>query len=170
MELKLQSKVFYPSHGAGWVKSQKVIEFGGEQKEYYEFQFINSPLTISAPIMNIDKLGIREVHKEREIIKRISILKKKKSLKPKAKDFNELMEILGELESKGDIDAYVQIIQYCNNIKKQRDAEGRLIPVSIDKHIKNSIDNIVAELAVSSDSDMPHAMVRFEKATGLKTV
>lgn len=168
MELKLQSKVFYPSHGAGWVKAQKVIEFSGQQKEYYEFEFINSPLTISAPIDNIDKLGIREVLKEKEIIKKIALLKKKKTVDPKNKDFNELITLLNDLEAKGDIDSYIQIIQYCASIKKQRDTEGRLIPVSIDKHVKNSIDNIIAELAVTADSDISKATSKFEKATGLK--
>ncbi|MBI2356945.1 hypothetical protein HYV12_02770 [Candidatus Dojkabacteria bacterium] len=168
MELKLQSKVFYPSHGAGWVKAQKVIEFSGQQKEYYEFEFINSPLTISAPVENIDRLGIREVLKEKEIIKKIMTLKKTKTMNPKTKDFNELMSLLNTLESKGDIETYIQIIQYCNSIKKQRDAEGRLIPISIDKHVKNSVENIVAELAVTSDTDLARAELKFEKATGMK--
>lgn len=168
MELKLRSKVFYPSHGAGWVKAQKVIEFSGQQKEYYEFEFINSPLTISAPVDNIEKLGIRAVHSEKEIIKKISLLKKTKTVKPKTKDFNELMNLLNTLEANGDIESYIQIIQYCNSIKKQRDSEGRLIPISIDKHIKNSIENIVAEIAVSSDIETGKATVKFEKATGIK--
>lgn len=168
MELKLQSKVFYPSHGAGWVKSQKVIEFAGQQKEYYEFEFINSPLTISAPIENIDKLGIRSVLKEKEILEKIALLKKTKNMKPKTSDFNQLITMLNDLEGKGDIDSYIQIIQYCNSIKKQRDTEGRLIPVSIDKHIKNSIDNIIAEMAVSAGTSMEKALIKFEKATGMQ--
>lgn len=89
-------------------------------------------------------------------------------MKPKTSDFNQLITMLNDLEGKGDIDSYVQIIQYCNSIKKQRDTEGRLIPVSIDKHIKNSIDNIIAEMAVSAGTSMEKALIKFEKATGMQ--
>ncbi len=90
MEFAVQSKIFYPSHGAGWIRSQKVITFGGEEKQYYEFQFINNALNISTPVDHIYDLGIRKVANPTAIRKSAAILKSKPSIKPNVKDFNEL--------------------------------------------------------------------------------
>jgi CarD family transcriptional regulator len=168
MELKVRSKVFYPSHGAGWVKAKKRIEFNGEKKDYFEFEFINNPLTISTPIENIDKLGIREVYSPALIRKKVSSLKKTKSKNPKTEDFNALANMLKELEEKGEIEDFVQIIQYCNSIRNKRIKDGRLIPVSIDKQLSSAIENIVGELAVSADMDYTKAYLSFQRSTGIK--
>jgi len=168
MKLKLHSKVFYPSHGAGWVKSKKEIEFNGQIKQYLEFEFINNPLTISTPIDKIDTLGIREVLSESMIKEAINILKKKPKIDPKTKDFNELINKLNTLEYSGDIHSFVEIIQYCNYIKTTRDNEGRLIPVSIEKQLSSAIENIAGELAVSKGIDIEKAKDIFYKTTNLK--
>jgi RNA polymerase-interacting CarD/CdnL/TRCF family regulator len=49
MKLKVGSKVFYPSHGAGYIKREKEIEFNGEKKRYFEFELATNPLSISTP-------------------------------------------------------------------------------------------------------------------------
>ncbi len=168
MQLKVKSKVFYPSHGAGWAKAKKEIEFNGEKKQYLEFEFINNPLSISTPIENLEKLGIREVHSATEIRKKLSVLKKTKTKNPRTKDFNTLANMLKELEEKGEIESFIEIIQLCNSVRNSRHKEGRLIPVSIDKHLKNAVESIVGELAVSSDSTYEKALESFSRATGIK--
>lgn len=169
MNLKVNSKVFYPSHGAGWVKSQKEIEFGGEKKQYLEFQFVNNPLTISTPTEKIDSLNIRGVKKGSEIKKQIAVLKTKKIKKPATEDFNTLSNIMRELEEKGEVDAFIEMIQYCNYIKKEREKDGRLVPVSIEKHLKNAIENIAGEISVSNDIEFAKALMDVEKITGIDT-
>ena len=99
MELKVGSKVFYPSHGAGKVKAQKEIEFNGEKKKYFEFELITNLLSISTPVDNVDNLGIRPVLSKREIVEKISILKKNPSIDPKMKDFNLMLNTFKELAS-----------------------------------------------------------------------
>lgn len=166
--IAVSSKVFYPSHGAGTVISEKTIEFAGEKKLYYEFSFLNKQLTISTPVQNVDKLGIRPVYKADAIKDKIKQLKQKPEAEPDTHDYNSLMNKIRELDLQGEVDAFVSIIQYCNHEKKQRLAEGRLIPVSINKFIKNSVNHIVSELALSSGKDYDDALVDFEKITGLK--
>lgn len=166
--IKVNSRVFYPSHGAGKVVKQKKIEFGGEVKDYYEFEFINKKLTISTPIENIAMLGIRPVHSSRKIKDAIKVIKSNPSVKPKVKDYTELINEIQELDNKGDLDSFVLIIQYCNNEKKVREKEGRLIPVSIHKHINTSVENIVGELALSEQSTYEKAAKSFEKITGVE--
>jgi hypothetical protein len=97
MDFKVGSKVFYPSHGAGWIKDQKEIEFSGQKKMYYEFEFINSPISISTPLDNVNNLNIREVEPPEKIKEKISVLKKTPSKDPKTKDFNKLIEIFKKL-------------------------------------------------------------------------
>ena len=78
-----------------------------------------------------------------------------------------LRSLKGSLK-KGDIEDFVQIIQYCNSIRNKRIKDGRLIPVSIDKQLSNAVENIVGELAVTADMDYAKAYASFQRATGLK--
>lgn len=165
MSIKVGSKVFYPAHGAGWAKRVKKIEFGGVEKEYLEFKFINAQISVSSPLDNIDNLGIREVFSPATIRKKIGVLKKKSRLDPKAKDFTALANTLKALDEEATIEAFIKIIQHCNYVVAERIEEGRLIPVSIDRFRKNAIENIAGELAVSSDEkDFDKAVKSFERA------
>ena len=168
MNLKVGSKVFYPSHGAGWVRAEKEIEFNGEIKKYFEFELETNPLRISAPIENVENLGIRAVLPVEQIKEAIKELKKNPSVKPKVKDFNIMLNLFKDLEESSDLKASIQIIQYCNSVKKSREKEGRLIPVSIEKQIENAIRNIVGELAVSSGTTLKTASLNFSKITGIE--
>ena len=168
MQLKVKSKAFYPSHGAGWVKRKKNIEFNGEKKKYFEFEFINNPLTISTPIDNIDNLGIRSINPKKIIKGAMTTLKRRKTKKIDTKDFNTIINTLKDLEETGDIGCFVEIIQHCNYIIKEREKEGRLIPVSIEKQLDNACGNIAGEWAVASDIAYEKAKKTFEKTTGIE--
>lgn len=169
MNLKIGSKVFYPSHGAGWIKQEKEIEFNGEKKQYFEFEFINSAITISTPIDNVENLSVRPVHSADSIKEKITVLKKKPTKDPKTTDFNKLMEIFKKLEQTADIESAVETIQYCNHVKKGREKDGRLIPVTIENELNRAINDIVGELAVSAGVKLQTAARTFEKITGMET-
>lgn len=165
MNLKVGSKVFYPSHGAGWIKGEKEIEFGGQKKMYYEFEFVNKSLTISTPIENVNNLNIRNVYPSKDIKEKILSLKKHSVKDPKTKDFNKLMEIFKKLEDSADIDSAIETIQYCNYVKKQREKDGRLIPVTIENELFRAMSDIIGELAVSSGNKLETAVKYFEDTT-----
>lgn len=168
MELKVGSKVFYPSHGAGVVKAQKDIEFNGEKKKYFEFELITNPLSISTPVDNVEMLGIREVLPAKKIMGELKTLKTTPSKNPKITDFNIMLNMFRELEEKSDIKSTIEIIQYCNYIKKSREKEGRLIPTSIEKQLEESVRNLVGELAIASNKSLDEANNQFQKVTGIK--
>lgn len=168
MELKIGSKVFYPSHGAAKVIAEKEIEFNGEKKKYFEFEFVTNPLSISTPVDNIDSLGIREILSLAKIKDAMKELKKNPSKNPKVKDFNVMLNIFKDLEGSSDINSSVEIIQYCNYVKKTREKEGRLIPISIEKQLEEAVKNIVGELALVADTTLEDASKIFSKATAIK--
>ena len=168
MKLKVKSKVFYPAHGAGWVKKEKDIEFNGEKKRYFEFDLINSPITISTPIDNVENLGVRSVHSGRKIREMIKILKKKPFKNPGTTDFNTLIGILREHEATATVEGSIKIIQICNHVIKTRKKEGRLIPVTIEKQLDQAIDDITGELAVSEDTTLEKARISFTRITGVE--
>ena len=168
MDFKVGSKVFYPSHGAGWIKDQKEIEFSGQKKMYYEFEFINSPISISTPLDNVNNLNIREVEPPEKIKEKISVLKKTPSKDPKTKDFNKLIEIFKKLADQATTESAIETIQYCNFVKKIREKDGRLIPVSIENELNRAVGDIVGELAVSTGTKFETAAKTFEKVTGIK--
>ena len=168
MDLKVKSKVFYPSHGAGWIKKEKDIEFNGEKKRYFEFELINNPITISTPIENVENLGIRDVESGKKIRDMLKTLKKKPYQNPGTKDFNTLMGILQEEEEKASIEGNITIIQLCNHVIKSREKEGRLIPVTIENQLAQAINDITGELAVSENITLAKAKSSFTKITGLE--
>lgn len=170
MDLKVGSKVFYPTHGAGWIIGKKKIEFAGENKEYFEFDLINSPLAISTPVENLEELGIRPVLKSTEIKDKVKVLKKDPKKDPKNKDFNDLISIFEELNAKADIESKIEIIQNCNFVKEKREKDGRLIPVTIEKELDKAIVDIVGELAVSANIKMTTAAEQFMDITGIKDI
>ncbi len=167
-QIQINSKVFYPSHGAGEVVDEKQIEFGGEIKSYFEFSFINKNLTISTPIQNICKLGIRHVRKYDDIIKKISILKTKPIIKANVSDYNGLMIKIQELDLLGEVESFIEIIQFCNAEKAERLNESRLVPVSITKFIRNSASNLIGEMAVSKGITYEEAEKVFVEKTGVE--
>lgn len=168
MNFKVGTKVFYPSHGAGWIKSQKEIEFNGSKKMYYEFEFINASITISTPLDNVDNLNIRPVFPPKVIKEKLAVLKKTPYRDPKTTDFNKLMEIFQKTENQASIESAIETIQYCNFVKRQREKDGRLIPVSIENELARAMGDIIGELAVSSDTKLETAKKTFEKITGLE--
>jgi len=170
MSLKVGSKVFYPTHGAGWIKRKKEIEFNGEKKEYYQFELINSQLGISTPINNLTGLGIRPVLKSTEIKDRIKILKKEPKKNPRNKDFNDLVSIFDKLHEKANIESKIEIIQYCNFVKENREKDGRLIPVTIEKEFNKAIMDISGEIAVSANIKLETAVRQFKEVTGLDDI
>lgn len=168
MKLKIGSKVFYPSHGAGYIKREKEIEFNGEKKKYFEFELVTNPISISTPVDNVDNLGIRDILPIEEIKKAIKVLKKTPAVNPKVKDFNTMLNMFKDLERSSDIESSIQIIQYCNHVKKTRIKEGRLIPISIEKQLEGAIRNIVGELAVSTGVTLKTASKKFTTITGIE--
>src|SRR5687767_13447801 len=101
--LQVDEKVFYPAHGAGWVRSVKEISFGGETKKYYEFAFINNSLTVSTPVENIIQLGIRLVTQPIDIRKKIAVLKKHPSVEPPVLEFNLFIDLIRKMDLEGDL-------------------------------------------------------------------
>jgi RNA polymerase-interacting CarD/CdnL/TRCF family regulator len=170
MSLKVGSKVFYPTHGAGWIREKKEIEFNGEKKEYYQFELINSPLEISTPVGNLEELGIRPVLKSTEIKNKIKVLKKEPTKNPKNKDFNDLVSTFDDLHEQADIEAKIEIIQYCNYVKEKREEDGRLIPVTIEKEFDKAIMDIVGEIAVSANIKLSTAAKQFMEVTGVDDI
>ena len=168
MEFKVGSKVFYPSHGAGVIKREKPIEFNGEKKRYFEFELITNPLSISTPVENVGNLGIRPILSTKKIEGAIKILKKTPTIDPKVKDFNMMIKLFKDLEESSELGASIQIIQYCNHVKKVRIKEGRLIPITIEKQLEGAIRNIVGEIAVSAGITLKTASMKFTKITGIE--
>jgi len=168
MPLEVNSKIFYPSHGAGWIVKKKSIEFCGEKKDYFEFKFVNSPLTISTPIDKLDTLGVREVISSEKmhqlLLKLGETVKKTKD----QKDYNKLIEEMKELDNTGNAANFVEIIIKCGCVRDNRLEDKRIIPVNITKSIKNSIIYLVAELAVIKDLTMEEAVKEFEEITKIK--
>jgi hypothetical protein len=79
-----------------------------------------------------------------------------------------MLNMFKDLEENSSIESSIEIIQYCNHVKKIREKEGRLIPISIEKQLEGAVRNIVGELAVSSGVTLKTASNTFTKATGIE--
>ena len=165
--INLNSKVFYPSHGVGTVVGQKNIDFAGESQQYYEFEFFSKDLTIATPVRNLEKLGVRPVLDLDEIKRKIKTLKQTFIKDPKVTDYNELITKIEKLNLEGEVDSFVEIIQLCHHEMQNREKDERLVPISITKHLRNSINHIVNEMALSSGMAIEECGKLFTTVTGL---
>lgn len=170
MLIDIKSKIFYPSHGAGWVVGQRIIEFAGEKRKYFEFELINNPLTISTPISNVDILKIRGTTEQKKIMSLLKELKKHQAVNPKIEDYNLFIDEIKRLDNEGVLEGFVTIIQYCNFIRQQRVKDNKVVPANIIKYIKLAKEYIVCELAVASDQSYEDALELFEQETGIREI
>jgi hypothetical protein len=111
---------------------------------------------------------VRPVLPTKDIKEKIKVLKKTPAIDPKVKDFNMMLNTFKELEESASIEDSIKIMQYCNFVKKKREKEGRLIPISIEKQLEGAIKNIVGELAVSSGTTLDKATKTFAEITDIK--
>jgi len=167
MILKENSKIFYPSQGAGFVKCRKVIEFGGKKKEYFEFELVNNYIRISSPIEAVEHLGVRPVTPLKKLNEALKTLKEKPMLEPDDKNYNNQIDQIKYLHDRGLVEDLVKVVQYCNYIKTTREREGRTIPVQIRKFLKKSAEMLSSELAVSTGKEFEKAEESFVKITGI---
>jgi RNA polymerase-interacting CarD/CdnL/TRCF family regulator len=167
MNIDINSKIFYPSHGAGWVIAKKEIEFCGTIQAYVEFKFIDSQLTISTPLSNLDSLKIREINHKDYISEAIDMLIAEKMTDPEQSDYNNFIEVIRGFDSNGQLHDFVKMIQYCNFVKAEREITKRVIPANIVKYLKLGISYIVSEWAVAKEIEYELALKDFEELTGL---
>jgi len=79
-----------------------------------------------------------------------------------------MIKVFKDLEESSELGASIQIIQYCNHVKKKRKKEGRLIPITIEKQLEGAIRNIVGEMAVSAGTTLKTASKKFTEVTGIE--
>ncbi len=168
MDLSLNSKIFYPSHGAGWIKEKRTIIFNGDAREYIDFQFINDSMVISTPIEKISGLNIRRVINKEAIEDILEDLKNQRIDNHNCKDFTQLAAKLSELDYSGKIENFIKIIQYCYFERDQRLRSVRLVPSSIDKYIKSAVGYLVGEYAVSANVSIDESKKFFTEKTGIE--
>ena len=57
-------RVVYPLHGGAIVKDIEAREQGGLRVEYYILQMLFDSMTVSVPVKNAEKLGLRYIGDE----------------------------------------------------------------------------------------------------------
>ena len=57
-------RVVYPLHGGAIVKDIEAREQGGAKVEYYILQMLFESMTVSVPVNNAEKLGLRYIGDE----------------------------------------------------------------------------------------------------------
>ncbi len=77
------------------------------------------------------------------------------------------MEIFKKTESQASIESAIETIQYCNYVKREREKDGRLIPVSIENELARAMGDIVGEFSKPSNTKLERWKA-FEKITGIE--
>lgn len=75
MDFKVGDTVVYPHHGAAVVEAIEEREIGGTKIEYLVLQIRQSDLTVRVPAKNAEKVGVRDVVSEEELLKVFSVLR-----------------------------------------------------------------------------------------------
>ena len=59
-------KVVHPMHGAGIVQEIRKIDIAGKKQDYYAVKFAVGNMITNIPILNSDKVGLRDIIKKTE--------------------------------------------------------------------------------------------------------
>ncbi len=168
MKLKKGSKIFYPTHGAGKIIGEKIIEFAGEEKKYLEFEFLNADIAVSSPIDKIDEIGIRPITSLKKLKKLFKKIKNNPRKKPDDDSYNKRIEHIKDLKTDNKPEDFVESLRECNYIKHFRRENKKAVPVQIktqDKVLKNFL---IGEYAMAKDLDYEKAKKEFYELTGME--
>lgn len=94
-------KISYPMYGSGVILSIELKNLLGEDKYYYNIEFLNSKLKLSVPVDNALNLGIRSIISKDDLQAVFSVLKGDKSFMPD--NWNRRYRQNIELLKSGDI-------------------------------------------------------------------
>ncbi|MBR5271103.1 MAG: CarD family transcriptional regulator [Clostridia bacterium] len=73
---KVGDTVVHPMHGAGTIESIRTIEVLGKKQDYYTIRMAVGGMTTSVPVLNADKVGLREVINSAEAKKLLEAFRK----------------------------------------------------------------------------------------------
>ncbi|HVM57914.1 MAG TPA: CarD family transcriptional regulator [Gaiellaceae bacterium] len=65
---KVGDKVVYPHHGAGTVVKKESREVLGQKREYLTIKILHNDMTVQVPCENAEKVGLRRVIGEKEVV------------------------------------------------------------------------------------------------------
>jgi CarD family transcriptional regulator len=82
MPFDVGDQVVYPHHGAAIVEKREKRTFNGEEKEYLVLRLASGDLTLSVPIENAEKVGLRDVINDEEVEEVFAVLRKKEARMP----------------------------------------------------------------------------------------
>ena len=73
---KIGDTVVHPMHGAGTIEAIRTIEVLGKKQDYYTIRMAVGGMTTSVPVLNADKVGLREVINSAEAKKLLEAFRK----------------------------------------------------------------------------------------------
>lgn len=82
MSFEVGDKVVHPHHGAAVIERREVVEAFGEEREYFVLRIAHGDLTVTVPVENVDRVGIREVINDEEVGEVFAVLAKKDARMP----------------------------------------------------------------------------------------
>ncbi len=82
MSFKLGDRVVYPHHGAAIIEKTEVVEFNGEEKEYFVLKTAHDDLTVRVPVDRVDDVGMRPPISLEDVEDLFALLSKKDVREP----------------------------------------------------------------------------------------
>jgi CarD family transcriptional regulator len=82
MPFDVGDKVVYPHHGAATIEKREKRIYLGEEKEFLVLRLAYGDLTVSFPLENVDKVGLRDVINDEEVEEVFAVLRKKEARMP----------------------------------------------------------------------------------------
>jgi CarD family transcriptional regulator len=82
MTFDVGDKVVYPHHGAAIIEKREVMQFNGEDKEYFVLRLAFGDLKLKVPVENAETVGLREVINDEEVEEVFAVLRKKEARMP----------------------------------------------------------------------------------------
>ena len=140
---KKKENIVYPRHGAGKVIDICTQIVAGAKQKYYRLTFLNSSVTISVPVSNASKLGLRHPRSKTNVKKILSTLGNRRRIS--SNTLKQLDTITKENLDSGGLEDAVILVNILKSLAKQKEEENKNFSYSYSTRLEVSMDFIRSE-------------------------
>lgn len=141
---KINETVVYPIYGCGKIKNIVKENIGGEIKEYYEFDFPDTNINVSIPVVQADTLGVRKPMKKEDLKNTLKSLWKK--VKIDKDEVLNMESISRDFLNTGLVEDAIKLINIIKASEKSKSETNKVLSFSDERSLQIAINFIRTEV------------------------
>lgn len=144
---KVKDTIVYPIYGCGIIKKITTEEINNQKSKYFLLEFPESNVSISIPVAEAEKLGLRKPLKRNEVKEKVKPLWKK--VKITQEQIDDLENISKTLLHTGDLSDAVELVNLIKALERGKKEQNKSLSFSDDRNLQSALDFIRSEVVES---------------------